>query len=119
MVLGIPGTLRRVHLHALGGAGLVLGVGGVRGREHGAAGFEEQSAEREELSLALVQQMSAQLRRQPVELTAHLHRAGEHRTLTRSVEIPGTRKTQVHDNIMSQQDCQILHLIVMRCREAG
>lgn len=110
VILGVPGTLRRVlHLHAFGharpgGAGLVLGVGGVWGCEGGAAGFEESSAEREELGLALVQQRFTQLRRQPVQLTAHLQRAGEHRALTRAVEISGTQ-TQVRKNVISYRGC--------------
>lgn len=101
MVLGVPGTPGRVlHLHALGhagigGPGLVLGVGGVQVRASGAAGLEERSAEREELGLVLVQQASAQLGGKSVQLTAHLHRAGEQGTLTRSVEISGTQ-TQKH-----------------------
>lgn len=98
MVLFVPGTPRRfLHLHGLGhaglrGWGLVLGMGGVRVREGGAAGFQESSAEREELGLALVQQTFTQLCRQRVQLTAHLHRAREQRALTRSVKVSGTQK---------------------------
>lgn len=78
----------------------MLGVGGVRVCERG--GFEERSAEREELGLALVQQTSAQLRGESVHLTAHLHRAGEQGALTRPVEISGTQ-TQHQENVRSNR----------------